>query len=81
MAYVDIKRGAIDRSLMLPIPYYLFDVQQALYMSLVCALIVMRLETAKNPLEIKAERLKRAPKPIENALKPLKSNQKPCKTK
>lgn len=41
LAYVDIKRGAIDRSYIFPIPEYLFDVQQALYMTLVSALIIM----------------------------------------
>lgn len=41
LAYVDIKRGAINRSYVFPIPEYLFDVQQALYMTLVFALIVM----------------------------------------
>lgn len=41
LAYVDIKRGTINRSYILPIPEYLFDVQQALYMTLVSALIVM----------------------------------------
>lgn len=41
LCYVDIKRGTINRSYIFPIPEYLFDVQQALYMTLVCALIVM----------------------------------------
>jgi len=41
LAYLDIKRGAIDRSYIFPIPEYLFNVQQALYMSLVLALVIM----------------------------------------